>query len=59
MSQTSLERAGQVMDALSRRLSDLDDAWDIVRADIDDGVGAGDVAVLVGGQALEAAGVRE
>jgi hypothetical protein len=96
MSQTSLERAGQVMDALSRReilrlidladpeverhsffaelggagvyrghdgtrryLSDLDDAWGIVRADIDGVVGVGDVAVLVGGQALEAAGVRE
>lgn len=29
-------------------LSDLDDAWEIVRADIDDGVGVGDVAVLVG-----------
>ncbi len=29
-------------------LSDLDDAWEIVRADVDDGVGVGDVAVLVG-----------
>jgi ketosteroid isomerase-like protein len=29
-------------------LSDLDDAWEIVRADIDDGVGVGDVALLVG-----------
>jgi ketosteroid isomerase-like protein len=29
-------------------LSDLDDAWEIVRADVDDGVGVGDVAVLFG-----------
>ncbi len=85
MSQETLERAGQVMDALSRRdlsrllafadpevewhsffadlgeggvyrghdgtreyLSDLNDAWETVRADVDDGVAVGDVAVLVG-----------
>jgi ketosteroid isomerase-like protein len=29
-------------------LSDLSDAWEVVRADIDDGVAVGDVAVFVG-----------
>ena len=29
-------------------MSDLTDAWDVVRADVDDAVGVGDVAVLVG-----------
>jgi hypothetical protein len=27
---------------------DLNDAWEIVRADVDDGLGVGDVVVLVG-----------
>jgi len=35
-------------DGTRRYMSDLNDAWEIVRADVDDGVGAGDVAVLVG-----------
>jgi ketosteroid isomerase-like protein len=35
-------------DGTRRYLSDLSEAWDIVRADIDDGIGVGDVAVLVG-----------
>ena len=35
-------------DGTRRYVSDLNDAWEIVRADVDDGVGAGDVAVLVG-----------
>jgi ketosteroid isomerase-like protein len=29
-------------------MRDLDDAWEILRADIDDGLGVGDIAVLVG-----------
>ncbi len=29
-------------------MSDLDDAWEIVRADVDDALGLGDVVVLVG-----------
>ena len=29
-------------------VSDLNDAWEIVRADVDDGVGVGDIALLVG-----------
>jgi ketosteroid isomerase-like protein len=29
-------------------MRDLDDAWEIVRADIDDGLGVGDIAVFVG-----------
>jgi ketosteroid isomerase-like protein len=85
MSEGTVELAGQVLDALSRRdlarlidfadpeiewhsffaelgeggvyrghdgtrryMSDLNDAWEIVRADVDDGVGVGNVAVLVG-----------
>jgi ketosteroid isomerase-like protein len=35
-------------DGTRRYMSDLSDAWEIVRADIDDGVGVGNVAVLVG-----------
>jgi ketosteroid isomerase-like protein len=35
-------------DGTRRYMSDLNDAWDIVRADIDDGLAVGDVAVLVG-----------
>jgi ketosteroid isomerase-like protein len=35
-------------DGTRRYLSDLSDAWAIVRADVDDGVGVGNVAVLVG-----------
>jgi uncharacterized protein len=31
-----------------RYLSDLDEAWDIVRADVDDGIAVGEVALLVG-----------
>jgi ketosteroid isomerase-like protein len=85
MSNEVLERAEEVMNALSRRdlsrlialadpsvewrsffaelgeggvyrghevtreyLQDLDEAWEIVRADIDDGLRVGNVAVLVG-----------
>ena len=29
-------------------MRDLNDAWEIVRADVDDGIGVGNVAVLVG-----------
>jgi ketosteroid isomerase-like protein len=29
-------------------LRDLNDAWEIARADIDDGLGVGDLAILVG-----------
>jgi hypothetical protein len=29
-------------------VSNLEDAWEIMRADVDDGLGVGDVAVLVG-----------
>ena len=35
-------------DGLRRYLSDLSDAFEIVRAEVDDGVGVGDVVVLVG-----------
>jgi ketosteroid isomerase-like protein len=35
-------------DGTRRYLSDLSEAWEIVRADVDDGLGVGDVAVLVG-----------
>ena len=35
-------------DGTRRYLSDLSDAWEIVRADVDDGIGVGDVALLVG-----------
>jgi ketosteroid isomerase-like protein len=35
-------------DGTRQYMSDLDDAWDIVRADVDDALGVGDVAVLVG-----------
>ena len=35
-------------DGTRRYLSDLTEAWEIVRADVDDGLGVGDVAVLVG-----------
>ena len=35
-------------DGTRRYMSDLDDAWEIGRADIDDAVGVGDVVVLVG-----------
>jgi ketosteroid isomerase-like protein len=35
-------------DGIRQYLSDLDDAWEILRADVDDGVGVGDVAVLLG-----------
>jgi ketosteroid isomerase-like protein len=31
-----------------RYLHDLDEAWEIVRADVDDGIAVGDVALLVG-----------
>ncbi|MDX6617225.1 MAG: hypothetical protein QOD60_2316 [Solirubrobacterales bacterium] len=36
------------IDGMRRYVNDLNDAWEIVRADVDDGVGVGDVAVLVG-----------
>ena len=35
-------------DGTRQYMRDLNDAWEIVRADIDDGLGVGDVAVLVG-----------
>ncbi len=35
-------------DGLRRWLSDLDDAWEIARVDLDDAIGVGDVVVLVG-----------
>jgi ketosteroid isomerase-like protein len=35
-------------DGTRRYVSDLNEAWEIVRADVDGGVGAGDVALLVG-----------
>jgi ketosteroid isomerase-like protein len=35
-------------DGTRRYMGDLNDAWEIVRADVEDGVGVGDVAVLVG-----------
>jgi len=35
-------------DGTRQYMSDLDDAWEIVRADVDDVVGVGEVAVLVG-----------
>ena len=35
-------------DGTRRYLSDLDDAWEIVRADVDDGLALGDLALLVG-----------
>jgi ketosteroid isomerase-like protein len=35
-------------DGTRQYMSDLNDAWEIVRADIDDGLGVGDVALLVG-----------
>jgi ketosteroid isomerase-like protein len=36
------------LDGTRQYLSDLNDAWEIVRADVDDALGVGDVAVLVG-----------
>jgi ketosteroid isomerase-like protein len=35
-------------DGTRRYLSDLDDAWEIVRADVDAGLALGDLALLVG-----------
>jgi ketosteroid isomerase-like protein len=35
-------------DGMRRYVDDLADAWEIVRADVDDGVAVGDVALLVG-----------
>jgi hypothetical protein len=35
-------------DGTRQYLSNLDDAWEIVRADVDDGIGIGEVAILVG-----------
>ena len=35
-------------DGIRQYVSDLNDAWEIVRADVDDGVGVGDIALLVG-----------
>jgi uncharacterized protein len=35
-------------DGAQRFMSDLDDAWEIGSAEVDDGLGAGDVVVLVG-----------
>jgi hypothetical protein len=36
-------------DGTRQYMGDLNDAWDVVRADVDDTVGAGDVAVLIAG----------
>jgi ketosteroid isomerase-like protein len=35
-------------DGIRQYVSDLNDAWEIVRAEVDDGVGVGDIALLVG-----------
>ena len=35
-------------DGMRRYVSDLSDAWEIVRADVEDVLGVGDVAVLIG-----------
>jgi ketosteroid isomerase-like protein len=35
-------------DGTQQYVSDLSDAWEIVRADVDDAIAVGDVAVLVG-----------
>ncbi len=35
-------------DGIRRYVSDLNDAWEIVRADVDDGLAVGDIALLVG-----------
>jgi uncharacterized protein len=35
-------------DGTRRYINDLNDAWEIVRADVDDGVGVGGVVVLIG-----------
>ena len=35
-------------DGTRRYMGDLNEAWEIVRADVDDGVATGDVALLVG-----------
>ncbi len=35
-------------DGIRQYVSDLNDAWDIVRADVDDALGVGDIALLVG-----------
>ena len=35
-------------DGIRQYVSDLNDAWDLVRADVDDGIGVGDIASLVG-----------
>ena len=35
-------------DGIRQYVSDLNDAWEIVRADVDDGLEVGDIALLVG-----------
>jgi|SRR5437667_2748456 len=35
-------------DAMRKYVSDLDDAWEFLRPEVNDGVGVGDVALLVG-----------
>lgn len=35
-------------DGTQQYLGDLNDAWEVVRADVDEGIGVGEVAVLVG-----------
>jgi ketosteroid isomerase-like protein len=42
------EGAYRGLEGTRRYMRDLNDAWEIVRADIADGLGVGDVAVLVG-----------
>src|SRR5262245_4591470 len=36
------------VDGMRRYVDDLNEAWEMLRVDVDDGVGVGDVAVLVG-----------
>src|SRR3954451_13219595 len=35
-------------DGIRQYVRDLDDAWEIVRAEVDEGIGVGDIALLVG-----------
>jgi len=35
-------------DGIQQYVSDLNDAWEIVRGEVDDGIGVGDIALLVG-----------
>ncbi|HEY2182015.1 MAG TPA: nuclear transport factor 2 family protein [Solirubrobacteraceae bacterium] len=47
----ALGEAGSVYrghDGTRQYMSDLDDAWEIVRADVDEALGVGDIAILIG-----------